>query len=291
MTDGGDGHRDDDAERIRREPIEDVTSDSSSDERVDGTLSQSSKRASESTDGRTDGQHPGDTWDSSGEGPGEASQPATGESSDPDFPSQATAQRATGERVTEGESSDKLELGEPTPTKIARIRARESSLEQEEITAYTTDQRSLDPSVQLQWGVWTAIVSVILGSIAGAILGNFGMPPELGTAVVGLFLVLGVVWVVLRYRAWLYQVREDSLYLERGVVTHVRTIVPYVRIQHVDTSQSPLERALGLSTLVVYTAGSRGADVSVPGLKPEEARDLQQRLKELAIQAEGDDAL
>jgi membrane protein YdbS with pleckstrin-like domain len=105
------------------------------------------------------------------------------------------------------------------------------------------------------------------------------------------FLGLGLAWVVLSYRVWIYQIRDDSLYLERGVVTHVRTIVPYVRIQHVDTSRSALERALGLSTLVVYTAGSRGADVSIPGLKPNEARDLQQRLKELAIEADGDDAL
>jgi len=104
-------------------------------------------------------------------------------------------------------------------------------------------------------------------------------------------LVVGLVWVVLRYRAWVYQVRADALYLERGVTTHVRTLVPYVRIQHVDTSRSPLERALGLSTLVVYTAGSRGADVSIPGLTPEQAQDLQQRVKELAIEAEGGDAL
>lgn len=178
-------------------------------------------------------------------------------------------------------------LGEPTPTDVARARG----LARGPITEYTTVERTLDETVQIQWGVWTAVVSVILGLITSAILGNFGVPLELAMVSIGLFLGLGAVWVVFRYRAWRYQVREDSLYLERGVVTNVRTIVPYVRVQHVDTSKGPLERALGLSTLVVYTAGSRGADVSVPGLKPEEARDLQQRLKELAIAAEGDDAV
>ncbi|MFW5974063.1 MAG: PH domain-containing protein [Natrialbaceae archaeon] len=159
------------------------------------------------------------------------------------------------------------------------------------MTAYTTGRRKLDPLVRLQWVVWTSLVAVILGLVAGAILGGLGFQPVFGSAVVGLFIALGIVWILFRYRAWVYQVREDSLYLERGVVTHVRSIVPYVRIQHVDTSRGPLERTLGLSTLVVYTAGSRGADVSIPGLKPEEARDLQGRLKELAIEAEGDDAL
>lgn len=180
-------------------------------------------------------------------------------------------------------------LAEPTTSRVRPV--PRGGLDKKTIAEYTTDRRSLDPTVQIQWSIRTAIGAVILGLIAGAILGSFNIAPQFGSIAVGVFLVVGLIWVVLRYRVWVYQIREDSVYLERGVLTHVRTIVPYVRIQHVDTSRSPLERALGLSTLVVYTAGSRGADVSIPGLKPEEARDLQQRLKELAIEAEGDDAL
>lgn len=181
-------------------------------------------------------------------------------------------------------------LREPIPETITSP-VDSHRLDPETIEEYTTERRSLDAAVQIQWGIRTAIGALILGFIASALLGVFNFAPEFGTVVVGVFLVLGVIWVGLRYRVWVYQIREDSVYLERGVITHVRTIVPYVRIQHVDTSRSPLERALGLSTLVVYTAGSRGADVAIPGLQPDEARDLQQRLKELAIEAEGDDAL
>jgi membrane protein YdbS with pleckstrin-like domain len=86
-------------------------------------------------------------------------------------------------------------------------------------------------------------------------------------------------------------VREDSLFLDRGVLTQVRTVVPFVRVQHVDVSRGPVERALGLATVVVYTAGSRGADVAVPGLTPDRADDLQRRLKRLTIVAEGEDAV
>ena len=260
MTEGGDGYRDgDDDERARPEDDDDpvaepVGMDGAAGPRVDG---EPTVRAGPSSDGSA-------PRSNAAESDGEAPESAT---------------------------TDATPLGEPTATTVARTRAQQSELERGEITAYTTDRRSLDPTVRLQWVVWTSLISVVLGFVAGAILGGLGFDPVFGTAVVGLFVVLGIAWVLLRYRAWLYQVREDSLYLERGVVTHVRTIVPYVRIQHVDTSQGPLERALGLSTLVVYTAGSRGADVSVPGLKPGEARDLQGRLKELAIEAEGDDAL
>lgn len=156
---------------------------------------------------------------------------------------------------------------------------------------YTTDRRSLSPRVQFHWGIRTAIGAVVLGIIATLVLRGFEQDPRFGGVLTAVLVILGTVLVVLQYRIWVYQIRDDAIYLERGVVTHVRTLVPYVRIQHVDTSRSPLERALGLSTLVVYTAGSRGADVSVPGLTPSEASDLQQRVKELAIEAEGDDAL
>lgn len=160
------------------------------------------------------------------------------------------------------------------------------------IEEYTTGRCSLAPRVQIQWGVKALVTALILGGIASAVgTAFFGMDPIYGPVIVAVLTLLGVVLVVLRYRAWIYQVRMDALYLERGVFTHVRTLVPYVRIQHVDTSRGPLERSLGLSTLIVYTAGSRGADVSIPGLTPEEASDLQQRVKELAIEADGGDAV
>jgi len=156
---------------------------------------------------------------------------------------------------------------------------------------YTTERRSLSPRVQLQWGVRTVITAVVVGLIATFALRAFDQDPRLGGALTAALVVLGLVWDVLQYRVWVYQIQDDAIYLERGVFTHVRTLVPYVRIQHVDTSRGPFERTLGLSTLVVYTAGSRGADVSIPGLTPDEARDLQERVKQLAIDAEGDDAL
>lgn len=156
----------------------------------------------------------------------------------------------------------------------------------------TTDRRTLSPRVRVVWGLRTTIAAVVLGGLATVGTGATELVPVwVGPAVGLVLLALGLVWVEARYRVWAFEVREDALYLERGVLTHVRTVAPYVRIQHVDTQRGPVERALGLSTLVVYTAGSRGADVSIPGLEPAEARQLQARLKELAVDAEGGDAV
>ncbi|MFB6302934.1 MAG: PH domain-containing protein [Haloferacaceae archaeon] len=119
----------------------------------------------------------------------------------------------------------------------------------------------------------------------------FAFPLVVPAAVFVAVLAAGIALAVARYRLWRYEVRDDAIYLERGVFTRVRTVVPFVRIQHVDSSRGPVERVTGLASTVVYTAGSRGADVSVPGLTPSGADDLRERLKRLAIRAEGEDAV
>jgi len=160
-----------------------------------------------------------------------------------------------------------------------------------DIEALTGPERTLHPRVRYVWVLQAAITGVVFGVMAG-IPGFFVLEePLVGPAVFLLVFGIGATLAVFRYRRWSYEVREDSLFLDRGVITRTRTVVPYVRIQHVDASRGPVERAFGLATAVVYTAGSRGADVSIPGLTPERADDLQDRLKRLAIAAEGEDAV
>ncbi|MFC7204186.1 PH domain-containing protein [Haloferax namakaokahaiae] len=154
----------------------------------------------------------------------------------------------------------------------------------------------LHPRIRLLWLLRAGILALVVGG-GVALATRFAPVPLPVSSVVaavglgGLVLVVGVASALLRYRAWQYEIRDDSLYLERGVLTKVRTVVPFVRIQHVDTRRSPTERIIGLASTIVYTAGSRGADVSVPGLALESADDLQDQLKRLAIRAEGDDAV
>jgi hypothetical protein len=172
---------------------------------------------------------------------------------------------------------------EPDPT--------EPTEEPPPVSELTGPERRLDGRVRYVWAAGATISALVFGLISGVVgfvvLNAFWPGPTIFTAL----FVLGIALTVARYRVWRYEVRDDSLFLERGVVTRVRTVVPYVRIQHVDVSRGPLERALGLASVVVYTAGSRGADVTIPGLTPERADDLQTRLKQLAIVAEGEDAV
>lgn len=141
----------------------------------------------------------------------------------------------------------------------------------------------LHPRVQVVWVLRAAIFAVFVG-VAGAVANAaVNLPLWMGVGAAVLLLLLGSAFAVARFRRWGYEIRDDALYLERGVLTEVRMVVPFVRIQHVDSRRSPVERLTGLASTVVYTAGSRGADVRIPGLTDGEARELRERLKDLAI--------
>jgi len=85
-----------------------------------------------------------------------------------------------------------------------------------------------------------------------------------------------------RYAAWRYRVTPDALRLDRGVMFRVESVVPYTRIQHVDTEQGPLERMLGLSHVTVHTASGSGSSLTIPGLTPEDGHALREHLAMLA---------
>ncbi|MFC4437619.1 MULTISPECIES: PH domain-containing protein [Natrialbaceae] len=151
---------------------------------------------------------------------------------------------------------------------------------------------SLHPRIRILWIAQAAIMAIVLGAVLGAVDRWITSVPTAGlVGVVAVAIALGAAYAIRLYQVWQFELQSDALYLERGVITFVETAVPFVRVQHVDTQFGPVERALGLSSVVVYTAGSRNADVRIPGLPPTRARNLQDTLRELAVESEADDAV
>ncbi|HJU97209.1 MAG TPA: PH domain-containing protein [Jiangellaceae bacterium] len=88
-------------------------------------------------------------------------------------------------------------------------------------------------------------------------------------------------WLIDRnWRAWGYAEREDDLLVTHGVLFRKLTVVPYGRMQFVDVQSGPLERRLGLATVQLHTA-SPASDARIPGLPPDEAARLRDRLAAL----------
>lgn len=139
-------------------------------------------------------------------------------------------------------------------------------------------------------GVWriqalVSAVPVLLGMLVLAwALARYTELPVLLALVPAL---LVAVWLILsltavpayRYRRWRWEVTADEIRLQRGVIIIERTVIPMVRVQHVDTSQGPINGAFGLSEVHVATAAGKH---SIPALADAQATELRDRIAELA---------
>lgn len=85
-------------------------------------------------------------------------------------------------------------------------------------------------------------------------------------------------WPGVSYRHTAYRVSEQGMRIRRGVFWRTVSSVPRSRVQHTDVSQGPIERMFGLATLVVYTAGTHHASVSLNGLAHETALRIRDHL-------------
>lgn len=150
--------------------------------------------------------------------------------------------------------------------------------------------RGLERKVVFVWLLQvTAVVALVSTGLLAAVVSDVLHSSVL--AVVPVLEALGTVYMFLRFRNWSFELRDDHLFLDHGVLKRTRSMVPYVRVQHIDTQRGPVYRLLGLSKVVVYTAGSKGADVTIPGLSRSDASDVQEKLRELAIESEDMDAV
>ena len=99
-------------------------------------------------------------------------------------------------------------------------------------------------------------------------------------AVGAAILLLRLALIERTWRSWGYVEREDDLYITHGVLFRSLVAVPYGRMQLVEVASGPLERAFGLATVTMKTASAE-TNASIPGLSPDEATRLRDRLTEL----------
>lgn len=139
--------------------------------------------------------------------------------------------------------------------------------------------RRLAPQARVVWGagqlgLWIALV------IAATMLSRIdalGRWPVV-VAVAGLVLCVPLV-PILRYSRWRWDVREQGIDIRHGTFTVRQTLVPWVRVQHVETRRGVLEQGMDLATVVVHTAA--GAH-TIPLLADRDAEELRDRIAELA---------
>ena len=127
-----------------------------------------------------------------------------------------------------------------------------------------------------------AIMAGVVGIAALVVLGL-----TLSWAYGGLALLVVAVafvwsWVLIgrNQRSWKYAERDDELLVSHGIMFRELVVVPYGRMQFVDVTAGPLERAYRIATVELHTA-TPATDAKIPGLHPDEAARLRDRLSAL----------
>jgi uncharacterized protein len=127
--------------------------------------------------------------------------------------------------------------------------------------------------------LWAWIVVLAGGCLIGALLSGWDLLGVAATLIVLLAAVRSFA-IVRAVKAWGYAERERDLLVRHGLLVRRLSIVPYARMQFVDVTAGPLERAFNLATVQLHTAAA-ATDARVPGLEPEEAARLRDRLTAL----------
>jgi membrane protein YdbS with pleckstrin-like domain len=122
-------------------------------------------------------------------------------------------------------------------------------------------------------------VGVVIVAVAAARAGS-GLAAGIGLAAVVVLAVAAERFVHRRFAAWGYAEREDDLLVRRGVMFKRLSVVPYGRMQFVDVTAGPIERAFGLMTVRMHTAAA-ASDARIPGLVPDDATRLRDQLARL----------
>jgi membrane protein YdbS with pleckstrin-like domain len=150
-------------------------------------------------------------------------------------------------------------------------------------------ERKLDPVSITAERIARAIFAAILagGGIIGLLVLLFTVSPGIlgsmlmlaGWAAIVIFAACWAwFWPPVRYRYTSYSVDDQGIMIRSGVVWRKVVSVPQSRVQHTDVSQGPIERSLGLATLIIHTAGTQNASIELGGLSKEIAFTIRDYL-------------
>ncbi|MFS0786742.1 PH domain-containing protein [Shouchella sp. 1P09AA] len=88
-----------------------------------------------------------------------------------------------------------------------------------------------------------------------------------------------LIWPKIQWYRFRYEVFEDEIDIQQGVIIVRRTLVPMVRVQHVDTEQGPILQRYKMSAVSITTAATTH---QIPTLFIDDADALRDQIASLA---------
>ena len=125
--------------------------------------------------------------------------------------------------------------------------------------------------------LFVVVIALVLDLVLLRPTGFGGILPF---AVIALAIAVLVIAPRRVYRRLRYRLTRQVLQVLRGWLFHTDTVVPLVRVQHLDVIRGPFDKMFGTASLVVHTAGTHNSIVALPGLAPERAAEMRDIIRE-----------
>jgi membrane protein YdbS with pleckstrin-like domain len=158
------------------------------------------------------------------------------------------------------------------------------------VDAFRTEHDDWQPVAQrrLTWARRFALLLIVFPLAIAGLVAALWQPqwgwvlwPILGA------IVIAAVWLWLligrRVRSFAFTERADDLLVVSGILFRRLVVVPYGRMQLVDVTAGPIDRICGISSVQLHTAAAT-TDAKIPGLRPEVAAQLRDRLARVGEQ-------
>lgn len=144
----------------------------------------------------------------------------------------------------------------------------------------TVDLLNLTKEAKLEAMLSFAIVALPLSLAASISIYLFAHLPLAVYSLIQVFIIVlfsfSLWWRAKGVELTGFALREHDFVLKEGVLWRELTIVPFNRIQHIESHRSPIERKLGLTTIKLYTAGGSGDDLKLSGVEMHQAEQIKQ---------------
>lgn len=140
----------------------------------------------------------------------------------------------------------------------------------------------LHPASAMLRSMGSALSATVTTAVALIAAGQIPQIPSVGVAPALGLVVAAACWGAwvgrARWRRTRWRLDRTGLYVRRGWLWREEVLVPRSRVQHLDLERGPIERRLGLASVIVHTAGSQTPALRQSGLAEADAVALRDAL-------------
>lgn len=135
---------------------------------------------------------------------------------------------------------------------------------------------------------WPILLSFFIGRRAGSTFEDV-----IGYVVLA-FAAFNLIGSVLTYFRFYFQIENNSIVIDKGVLKRTKTNIPFERIQTINFSQNIIHQIFNVVSVEIDTAGAGKAEISIDALNKEQANALREYIlaeKELLVTESSDATL